>query len=362
MKKTFFVFAAGMLLAGGAALFADEAMLIDFTALDADVVADENGNPTQNGRTVMDFAASAGTTFTAEQRALMKTSLALPEWEIELNSSARNAENVGLSTVVAAPVRNSADVPFAGRNVMGVRVHFPTWASNANARIVPPFEIPAFEPLATADANGDRQPQTDEEAASGRTLFESDDPTDPQSPAYGIVKNVGTIKSISVTTLGMNHPEGLYVLLKDNDDVERRYFMGYLNFDGWREMRWNNPEYIQDVRKREIRVTPIYPQSGGVPYVKFVGFLITRDAADAGGDYIGYFKDVKIIYDRALLTTERDIADEDLWGIVADRERRRQALEMERFGDKQVNRYIERATQAMETEFTSSLTQSENAN
>ena len=88
MKKTLGLFAAAMLLVGGVA-FADEAMLIDFTLLDADCVEDENGNATQNKRTVMDFSVSAGSTFTDDQRALMRTSLALPEWEVVLNSSAK---------------------------------------------------------------------------------------------------------------------------------------------------------------------------------------------------------------------------------------------------------------------------------
>ena len=47
MKKTFGLIAAAMLLVGGVA-FADEAILIDFTQLDADCCADDNGNQTQN--------------------------------------------------------------------------------------------------------------------------------------------------------------------------------------------------------------------------------------------------------------------------------------------------------------------------
>ena len=143
MKKTLGLFAAAMLLVGGVA-FADEAMLIDFTLLDADCVEDENGNATQNKRTVMDFSVSAGSTFTDDQRALMRTSLALPEWEVVLNSSAKTVSALADSQVVAAPVKGEADVPFAGSNVMGVRIEFPEWNSNANAKIVPPFKIPAY--------------------------------------------------------------------------------------------------------------------------------------------------------------------------------------------------------------------------
>ena len=343
MKKTLGLFAAAMLLVGGVA-FAEEAMLIDFTLLDADCVEDANGNATQNKHTVMDYSVSAGATFTKDQKDLMKTSLALPEWEILLNSSAKSVQGLADSQVVAAPVKDSADVPFAGSNVMGVRIVFPTWNSNANAKIVPPFDIPAYEPLSDADENGVRQQPTDEEKASGKTLFED---------GYGVVKNVGTLKSIAVTTQGMNFPHGLYVLLKDNDNIERRYFMGYLGFYGWKELKWVNPQYISEIRTREIRVYPIYPR--GMPFVKFTGFQITRDAAHAGGDFIGYFKDVKIIYDKAVLSTDRDIDDEDLWGIITKKENSRQAAEMLRFGEKQVNRYLEREKLATESEFTSSL-------
>lgn len=350
MKKTLGLFAAAMLLVGGVA-FAEEAMLIDFTLLDADCCEDDNGNPQQNKHTVMDYSVSAGATFTEEQKDLMKTSLALPEWEILLNSSAKTVTSLADSKVVAAPVKGEAHVKFAGKNVMGVRIVFPTWNSNANARIVPPFDIPAYEPLADADDNGERQEPTEEQKASGKTLFED---------GYGIVKNVGTVKSIAVTTMGMNYPHGLYVVLSDNDNVERRYFMGFLGFDGWKELSWHNPQYISEIRNREIRVYPIYPR--GLPFVKFRGFQITRDAAHIGGDYIGYFKDVKVIYDKAILTSDRDIADEDLWGIIGKKEEARQNAEMQRFGNKQVNRYLEKAKLATESDFTSSLNEDSNSN
>jgi hypothetical protein len=348
MKRTLFLTVAAMVLASTLAV-AKESMLIDFTQLDADTVADENGNPTQNSRTVMDYSVAAGASFTSDQKTLMKTSLALPEWEILLNSSAKNPVAVALSQVVAAPVKDSADVPFAGKNVMGVRVVFPTWANNANARIVPAFDIPAYEPLADADENGERQEQTDEQ--KGKYLFED---------GYGVVRNVGTLKSIAVTTMGMNFPHALYVLLKDNDGVEKRYLMGDLYFDGWKTLIWNNPDYISEVRTREIRVYPIYPR--GIPYVKFAGFQVARDASHIGDNFIGYFKDVKVIYDLAILTSDRDIDDEDLWGIITKKERERQNGEMSRFGNKQVNRYLEKSKMATEEEFTSSLSEDSDSN
>jgi hypothetical protein len=320
MKRTLVLTAAAVMFAATFG-FAKESTLIDFTLLDAE----EGG---ENERTTMDYSVAAGATFTSDQKSLMKTSLALPNWEVVLNSSARNVQSVALSQVVAAEVKRG-DQPFVGSKVMGVRVLFPSWNNNANAKIVPPFEIQAYEPL---DESGEEY------------RFEN---------GYGLIRNVGTIKSIACTTMGMNFPHQLYVLLKDTDGIERRYLMGSLFFDGWKTLQWNNPNYISEVRTREIRVYPIYPR--GIPYVKFAGFQITRDARDIGDDFIGYFKDVKVIYDLAVLTDDRDIDDEDLWGIITKKEAARQAREMNQFGVKQVNRYIEKQKMATEDAFEPSL-------
>jgi hypothetical protein len=80
--------------------------------------------------------------------------------------------------------------------------------------------------------------------------------------------------------------------------------------------------------------------------------MVQRDAAKEGGDFIGYFKDVKIIYDKAVLDTDRDIDDESLWQIIQTRETARKIWEMERFGQNQVLRYLEQQKQAPENTFT----------
>ena len=103
----------------------------------------------------MDYSIAAGNSFNDEMKVLMKSSLALPNWEIVLNSSAKNAVAVANSYIVSAPVREEAVVPFAGKNVMGVRIFFPEMTANANARVQPPFEIPAYEPRVDRDDNGD---------------------------------------------------------------------------------------------------------------------------------------------------------------------------------------------------------------
>ena len=341
MKKTFILVAMAFLLMGAVAV-AEEAIIVDFALLNADIIADPNGKMTQNRRTVMDYGKVAGASYTDEQKALMRTSLALEQWDVELNSSAQNPLSVATSTIKEAEVRAEGE-KFAGQKLMGVRILFPEWTNNANAKIKPGFLIPAYEKMAQVDDQGNLQEPTAEDKASGKSRFED---------GYGIVRNTGVIKSIAVNTYGMNFPHGLYVLLRDQNNVVKRYFMGYLLFDGWREMIWNNPSYIANVKSRELRLYPVYPTA--LPHVAFEGFLITRDAAHDGGDAIAYFKDVKIIYDKAVLTTVRDFADEDLWGIQEERETKRKKIEVEKFGHTQVLRFLEQEKMATEEGFTPS--------
>jgi len=315
MKRMFILVAVALFAVG--ATFAEEAVLIDFTKLAADSDPNQDNVPMQNARTVMDFSTTAGGSFTTEQKAIMKTSLALPNWDVVLASSSRTVGNQTKSYTLEAPSKQFG-------KVLGVRVHFPLELYNSWARIQPPFEIPAFEP------------QKD----SKKTRFEE---------GYGVVKNVGVIKSIAVDAYGLNFPHGISAVLIDASGNEQLMFMGYMKYDGWGELRWENPAYVTEVRNRELRLFPLYPKS--TPFVKFGGFVIHRDGGSEGGDFIAYFRDVKIIYDKAVLESDRDIEDEDLWKIIKDREESNKNNEMKRFGNLQVLRYLETQKKATENGF-----------
>ena len=333
-------------------LFAEEGVLIDFTLLKADIRVrlsenDEGSAPNQNRRTMMDFSHVAGGSFTSQQRAVMKTSLAIENWEVSLASSSRNVESIGLSYTREAPSRQF-------ETVMGVRIHFPIEPFNSWALIKPPFEIPAFEPAAQISDDGTISPAEGNDGITSRSRFEASE--DGES-AYGVIKNVGVIKSIAVNVYGLNFPHGLSTVIIDSTGTSKNLFMGYLNFDGWGELIWNNPAYIQEVRNRDIRLYPLYPTS--TPFIKFGGFIVQRDAAREGGDFITYFKDVRVIYDKAVLDVQRDIDDEALWHIILDRETARKVWEMERFGQNQVLRYLELQKQATELPFNDPARQQE---
>jgi hypothetical protein len=305
-------------------MFADEASVIDFSKLVADYPADK---PAQNQATLTDFSIAAGSTFTDAEKANMKTSLAIQNWEVKLNNSANSVVNAGYSYTKAAKVKDTA-VKYAKDSVLGIRVFFPTEPVNAYADVVPPFAIPAYADKETIGSDG-KMSVAQEEVGKGRKF-----------DGFGVVKNVGVLKSVSVNVFGLNFPEGLTIIMKDQNNKEQEFFMGYLNFDGWRTLSWNNPNYITDVRNRELNTYPLYPNS--FPLLKLEGFRVYKDALMTGGDFIGYVRDVSIVYDKAILVLDRDIDDESTWGILQDRESSRRMAELKKLGELQVERYLEK--------------------
>ncbi|MDR2494782.1 MAG: flagellar filament outer layer protein FlaA, partial [Spirochaetaceae bacterium] len=352
--RIFILVVVTLLVAGS--MFAEQKTLIDFAKLAADIsVAEKEGGdppetPNQNEATFMEFSNEATSNFTARQRLAMKSSLAIGKWDVLLASSSRNVTTKGLSFTKEAKSKGAfADDDGEEKTVMGVRIHFPTEPFSSWAAIKPPFPIPAFEPNGTVDADaGTFTANEDEDGVTTPSRFEgpADDDGNPTG-GYGIVKNVGTIKSIAVNVYGLNFPHSLSVILIDAQGVEKTYFMGYLNFEGWGELRWDNPAYVENVRNRELKVDPIYPDN--TPYVKFGGFIIQRQANHKGGDFVGYFKDVSLIYDLAVLPTERDIDDESEWHIIQTRDNERSKSELQRLGQYQMQRQLDLERQAQES-------------
>jgi hypothetical protein len=214
----------------------------------------------------------------------------------------------------------------ANKKILGVRIHFPTEPFNSWAMVQPPFDIPAY---ADKDAlQGTRMVVADADRGKGEKF-----------DGFGVVKNVGVLKSLSITVYGANFPNGLGVVVADQDGNEQTIFMDYLAFDGWRTLTWDNPNYISDVRNRELRKFPLYPK--GEPYLKLVGIVIYRDAAQEGGDFVTYIHDIGITYDKAIMDTTRDINDEAIWGILQQRNEARRLAELKRLGNVQVLRFLE---------------------
>ncbi len=318
--KRFSVICLILLVGFGAHVFADTSVLIDFSTLTVDTDIGENE------ATIVDFSDQAGTGFSDDERQAMKTSLAIDNWEVNLASSSRTVQNEHMSMTRSVQVNDGA-ARYAGENVIGIRIHFPDEPYNSFAVVRPPFEIPAYMRRTTLQGDG-------------TVVIDDTDLRGTKFEGYGVVKNVGTIKSVSVSVYGSNFPNGFAIVLEDQNNKEQQIFMSYLDFDGWRELVWNNPNYVEEVRNRELRRTPLYPRAE--PMRKLSGLVFYKDAAQAGGDFITYVKDISITYDKAVLDTQRDINEEEVWGILRAREQARRTAEFSKLGNIQVLRYLER--------------------
>jgi hypothetical protein len=268
-------------------------VLIDFASLD---------------ETAIDFTKFPGAM--AEGITELLVDLAVENWTVKLAPSSASAENRMLSFCKVVESRKMEG------DVMGVRVHFPEAPFNSWAQIIPPFEIPFYE-----DKEG-------EEEGLGSKFVNK-----------GVLRNVGTIKSVSVRVTGRNFPHSLSVGIKDEQDKTRTLFLGYLDFDGWKTLTWQNPNYITDVKQRDLRRAPLYPES--MPSIKFSNFTIYRQGDHIGGDFVTYIKDVQMVYDLAIIETERDINDEAAWGILGTRRDAKRAAEVRRLGILQLLRKME---------------------
>ncbi|GMO34005.1 MAG: flagellar filament outer layer protein FlaA [Termitinemataceae bacterium] len=331
MKQPIIIILISLLVGGS--LFADEKVLIDFTKLVPDILLNEEGRLPQNRQTTMDFSRNSGTNYTPDQKQVMRTSLAIPNWLVELASSSKSVVNDGLSFT---KVSNSTQYG----PVMGVRIHFPEASYNSWAHVKPPFQIPAYE-FTDVSEQGDLTDMADFNFKHTPSRFED---------GYGIIKNVGAVKSLQVSTYGLNFPFSLQAVFIDGAGKQQAVSLGSLDFDGWKDLRWDNPQYVKEVRSRQFRIFPLYPAYE--PFIRFAGFIIKRDGLNTGGDFVTYFKDVTVIYDKAELEQATDIDDESEWNIIKEREADRQKIEMTNFGRDQVFRFLESQKMAPETDFT----------
>jgi hypothetical protein len=290
MKSLFVSFFCILLLCPVAAVFAQQQdvtggpqVLLDFSNLE---------------KTDVDFSKFPGAM--AEGFGELKVDMKIENWAVKLAPSSASPENRVLS--YCRPVFSQK----LESNVMGIRVHFPTAPFNSWAKIIPPFEIPFYE-----DAEG--------ETGEGSKFINK-----------GVLRNVGTVKSVSVRVVGRNYPHGFSISVKDEQDTVQEMFMGHLDFDGWRTLTWQNPNYITDVKQRDLVKKPLYPET--MPSLKFDSFTVYRNGSQIGGDFVLYLKDVQMVYDLAILETERDINDEEVWGILQARKDAKRAAEVRRLG------------------------------
>lgn len=265
---------------------------------------------------------------------LSQEDIILDKWQVELNSSAATIPNRRNS--YAKTITN-----FSGdRDYLGVRVRFPNHDHNANARVAPAYPVPAFDARGYPVNYGffDPEAQTNPfEGATGapthtqvdaaRTQLEdlAGNPALSSQISYaGVLHNVSDIREIVVRVAGRNYRNGVAIRLSNQNYETSEYFLGYLDFVGWRTLRWVNPNYLPANEMEPFRL-PLYPTE--IPYISFDSFVIYRNGDELGGDFVTYFDWVKVDYDLAVPATQLDIQipdfididDDSWWHIIRDR-------------------------------------------
>ena len=217
-------------------------------------------------------------------------------WVVWLNESARLTENRRNSYVTNVDSKGNNGAWEAGK-VLGVRVHFPLQAWNSYALVKPAYQLEMYG------------------GADGTKYTEG----------KGVIHNVGEIKSISSWVYGRNYLVSYFVNLQNELGELKSYPMGTLYFSGWRQVKWENREYLANVRDRVLVRTPLYPRM--IPSVKLdsLGFYRTKDTE--GGDFIAYVKDITMEYDVVVVDFEEDIDDEATWQLLKTENERKQAIE-----------------------------------
>jgi len=347
-------------------IFAETSVLIDFNKLKAngdgnDPTKSLDGNDTkmldytnhdENRKhhmpTLLDYSSVASSNFTPEDIKGMAVSLSAQNWEVHLNSSAAHNKNKALSyckewhtkfvPILRDTIESTTDTAKSpaqdpqGYNILGIRIHFPDTPYNCWAVVNPPYEIPAYEDI-TTNYKGEK--------LSAQDVLKKENYGNKFDYGYGVVKNVQTLKYIKLKAYGTQFKNSLAIILKDDNNITTEYHFGqYLDFSGWKEMAWVNPNYIKDAANRDLYVIPLYPRN--VPFVKLEGFRIYRQGDQLGGDFVTYIKDVTITYDLAVLDKPEPIEHEEAWRILKDRTLEARDRELNKIGNNQILQFIER--------------------
>lgn len=245
----------------------------------------------------------------------------IERWNVILASSANTTRNNVLSYTKKATSKRFGEV-------LGARIHFIEGRFLSWAMIRPPFEFfPYYDDGSDVNVN-----ESGEE----------------NSLVMGILMNVGQIKSVSSWVYGLNYQMQVAVRLRDRDDNLQDYFMGSVYYDGWRKLVWTNPEYTESIQDRVLRRIALYPKS--YPFIAFDSFIVYKPETEMGGDFVIYFKDVEVEFDRAIIREELDIDDESIWNILSKERIQRRLRDLRRIGE---NLYLYKQEEARQKARTS---------
>lgn len=164
----------------------------------------------------------------------------------------------------------------------------------------------------------------------------------------GRIENVADIKSIKITGHSLGYEATVSLDLERSDGTkigikpQQTQQLGSAPF----EVVWDNPSYIEDPAKRDIKLRPVYPNT--VSEIILNGITIRGKPFYVGnkGYLIVYLSTVTVVADKAY--EEADSADEDLWGIEAANKEKYGKIQEKELERKEILRAQEQALMATE--------------
>lgn len=278
-----------------APIFAVENTLIDFTTFNANI-----NTVMEKDKQIYDALKQQKPEVDIEQYGWPSYSYDPDDWNLENWFTDLAPSSSTIPNLKRSDVKNVQSKRFG--NVLGVRLHFQPWKHGFWAKVVMPYFLePVF-------ADGTHISLNDQDEDSGL--------------AIGLLANVGQVKGAASWIYGLNFDYDYGVRVLDGEEIMHEIPFGNLKFEGWRRLTWVNENYVKEgsIATWEPAVNPLYP--GAFPSVKFESLMFykktpefSRNASDP--NFFTYVKDITLDYDIARLREDRDIDDEETWGVLA---------------------------------------------
>ena len=251
------------------------------------------------------YGASLGIQLESSETEQLVQSYNLENWKVVVQSSMRYPQVLAKSMVKVSDVKGGI---YQGQQVLGIRAYFPNYNYDMAIEIMPPYS-----PFNAIFQEG------------GFNAYKN----------KGYLSNVGDIYKATVTVYGLRQEEHLFIVTEDSKGNTYEYSFGPLNFIGWREMIWENPNYL--IKDTSARINlPIYPQYSSDLVLKSI--KIVHSSYHSNPDFVTYFRDINIIVDEAETSIDTDIESEEIWEIIKENTYERssvkiKALDMELYFD-----------------------------
>ncbi|MBN2441576.1 MAG: hypothetical protein JXJ04_09515 [Spirochaetales bacterium] len=116
---------------------------------------------------------------------------------------------------------------------------------------------------------------------------------------YGLIRNIGALKSITIIARSNEDDEKISIILADEEEQDTLFFIEGFRENQWRSLVYNNPDYIRDVRNLNSR--EFSPGVSILPHLLFKGLVIYKPEKNKDQKVILLVQSIALNYDKAYL-------------------------------------------------------------